>query len=83
VEFDGWREADQRYYVSDTRRFESATGWSPQVSVTEGVRALHSWLAAARLSPAGSHGVPPDRDIVNAGAAIEAGAFDPVRTVAP
>ena len=31
-EFDGWRAADQRYYVSDTRRFRSATGWAPQTS---------------------------------------------------
>jgi CDP-paratose 2-epimerase len=32
LEFDAWREADQRYYVSDTGRFEKATGWAPQVS---------------------------------------------------
>ncbi len=44
LDFDGWREADQRYYVSDTRRFQAATGWAPRVSVGEGVRALHSWL---------------------------------------
>jgi CDP-paratose 2-epimerase len=48
VEFDGWREADQRYYVSDTRKFEEATGWTPRVSVAEGVRALHAWLRASR-----------------------------------
>lgn len=46
VEFDGWREADQRYYVSDTRRFESLTGWRARVSVGEGLRALHAWLAS-------------------------------------
>jgi CDP-paratose 2-epimerase len=48
LEFDGWREADQRYYVSDTRKFEEATGWTPRVSVGEGVRALHGWLRATR-----------------------------------
>ena len=48
LEFDAWREADQRYYVSNTHRFEQATGWTPRVSVREGVRALHSWLAATR-----------------------------------
>jgi CDP-paratose 2-epimerase len=48
LQFDAWREADQRYYVSDTRKFEEATGWSPRVSVGEGVRALHAWLRATR-----------------------------------
>jgi CDP-paratose 2-epimerase len=49
VDYDAWREADQRYYVSDTSRFTAATGWTPQVSVAEGVRALHSWLTSQRV----------------------------------
>jgi CDP-paratose 2-epimerase len=49
VEFDAWREADQRYYVSDTRKFAETTGWSPRVGVKEGVRALHDWLADTRI----------------------------------
>jgi CDP-paratose 2-epimerase len=36
---------DQRYYVSDTRRFASQTGWSPKTSVREGLRELHLWLS--------------------------------------
>jgi len=36
VFFEDWRTGDQRYYVSDTRRFTAATGWSPLVSVREG-----------------------------------------------
>jgi CDP-paratose 2-epimerase len=44
VQFDAWREADQRYYVSDTRKFREATGWSPRVDVGDGVRALYEWL---------------------------------------
>jgi CDP-paratose 2-epimerase len=48
VQFDGWREADQRYYVSDTRKFCEATGWTARVGVREGVRALHEWLQAER-----------------------------------
>jgi CDP-paratose 2-epimerase len=52
LDFDAWREADQRYYVSNTQRFEQATGWTPRVSVGEGVRALHSWLRATRGAPA-------------------------------
>jgi CDP-paratose 2-epimerase len=49
LDFDAWREADQRYYVSDTRKFEEATGWQPLVSVAEGVRALYGWLCATRI----------------------------------
>ena len=55
LEFDAWREADQRYYVSDTRKFRDATGWTPRVSVTEGVRALHAWLRATRGSATAAH----------------------------
>ena len=35
-----WRTGDQRYYVSDTRRFTEATGWVPKVSPEEGVKLL-------------------------------------------
>jgi CDP-paratose 2-epimerase len=44
VRFDHWRVGDQRYYVSDTRAFESATGWKPRTGVREGVSRLHQWL---------------------------------------
>jgi len=39
-----WRTGDQRWFVSDTRRFKKATGWSPRVGVREGVARLHQWL---------------------------------------
>ncbi|HEX4770725.1 MAG TPA: GDP-mannose 4,6-dehydratase [Bryobacteraceae bacterium] len=39
-----WRVGDQRYYVSDTRKFRAATGWAPRISVREGVRRLYEWL---------------------------------------
>jgi CDP-paratose 2-epimerase len=55
LQFDAWREADQRYYVSDTRKFEEATGWTPRVSIGEGVRALHAWLQSARRAPVAAH----------------------------
>jgi CDP-paratose 2-epimerase len=42
--FDAWRSADQRYYVSDIRKFSAATGWYPKVSVREGVSRLYRWL---------------------------------------
>jgi CDP-paratose 2-epimerase len=52
VRFDRWRPGDQRYYVSDTRRFQQATGWSPKVPVREGVERLHDWLLESRIEPA-------------------------------
>jgi CDP-paratose 2-epimerase len=50
VEFGPWRVGDQRWYVSDTRRFAAATGWSPRVGVTEGVRRLHRWFTSRAVS---------------------------------
>jgi CDP-paratose 2-epimerase len=44
VRFQDWRIGDQRYYVSDTRRFEAATGWRPRVDVRTGVERLYRWL---------------------------------------
>jgi CDP-paratose 2-epimerase len=44
VEFEAWRIGDQRYYVSDTRKFQQATGWTPRLSVAEGVERLYEWL---------------------------------------
>jgi CDP-paratose 2-epimerase len=44
VTFDDWRVGDQRYYVSDTRAFQTATGWKARVGVREGVARLHGWL---------------------------------------
>jgi CDP-paratose 2-epimerase len=42
--FGPWRQGDQRYYVSDTRRFQEDTGWRPQVSAEEGIERLYGWL---------------------------------------
>jgi CDP-paratose 2-epimerase len=44
VRFDQWRHGDQRYYVSDTREFQRATGWTSKVRVREGVAMLYRWL---------------------------------------
>jgi CDP-paratose 2-epimerase len=48
VEFDDWRAADQRYYVSDTRSFKRATGWTPAVTAKRGIAKLHAWYTANR-----------------------------------
>jgi CDP-paratose 2-epimerase len=44
VKFEDWRAADQRFYVSDIRKFQAATGWQPRVGVKEGVKKLRNWL---------------------------------------
>ena len=48
LSFGAWRVGDQRWYVSDIRKFHRATGWLPRVGVEEGVRRLHAWLMASR-----------------------------------
>lgn len=48
VAFDTWRRGDQRYYVSDARKFRTLTGWAPRTSVPQGVEKLYTWLAASR-----------------------------------
>ena len=44
VRFSSWRPGDQRYYVSDFRKFHAKTGWLPRIPVLEGVERLHGWL---------------------------------------
>jgi CDP-paratose 2-epimerase len=42
--FSEWRPGDQKYYVSDFKAFQVATGWAPKVSTKEGLRMLYNWL---------------------------------------
>ena len=56
VRFGPWRPGDQRYYVTDTRRFRAATGWEPRVSVREGVGLLRAWLLRSRGARVGVAG---------------------------
>lgn len=44
IESGDWRTGDQRYYVSDTRKFYRAAGWTPRYSVPDGVKRLYGWL---------------------------------------
>jgi CDP-paratose 2-epimerase len=46
VRFADWRPGDQRYYVSDTTRFQTATNWSPQTDIQQGIEKLHRWLVS-------------------------------------
>ncbi len=48
VRFENWRPGDQRYYVSDTRKFQAATGWTPTVSAPRGIARLGRWLRENR-----------------------------------
>jgi CDP-paratose 2-epimerase len=44
VQFAPWRPGDQRYYVSDTSKFERLTGWRAKTSVATGLRHLQRWV---------------------------------------
>jgi CDP-paratose 2-epimerase len=55
-----WRPGDQRYYVSDTRRFKAATGWAPKVTARAGIERLFHWLAESR-------GLPAPHELVSSG----------------
>jgi CDP-paratose 2-epimerase len=52
VRFARRRPGDQRYYVSDCRRFSAWTGWSPRVPMHEGLEMLYSWLCEADAAAA-------------------------------
>ena len=39
-----WRPGDQPVYISDIRKAKRDLGWSPQVSVREGITRLYEWM---------------------------------------
>lgn len=49
LQFGDWRAGDQRYYVSDIRKFTAAAGWRPQVDGITGVHRLFNWLRQHRI----------------------------------
>ena len=61
-----WRVGDQRWYVSDTRAFQAATGWKPRVAAADGIAGLDLPLGqrprlhirAERRHPKIKHGLP-------------------------
>jgi CDP-paratose 2-epimerase len=59
LRFDSWRTGDQRYYVTDTRKFADQTGWGPRVTVRDGVARLYAWLLD-------THHVPRRRVVASA-----------------
>ena len=44
LDWGDWRVGDQRYYVSDTRRFEKTFGWKAKVGAREGIARLFDWM---------------------------------------
>ena len=48
VSFADWRTGDQRWYVSDPRRFAAATGWTPRIDAQQGIERLYRWLRELR-----------------------------------
>ncbi len=46
------RIGDQRYFVADTRRIQSALGWQARVGWREGIRDLAQWLGGNRAGNA-------------------------------
>jgi CDP-paratose 2-epimerase len=72
VRLDAWRPGDQRYYVSDTRRFSAITGWRAAVDRDTGVRRLHDWLVESGVP----HAVAAPASGWGAGAPAAAAAGD-------
>ena len=71
VTFADWRAADQRFYVSDIRRFSATTGWKPRVGVREGVSRLHRWLIEHRVAVADAERISPPTTVIAAGEDVE------------
>lgn len=49
IVYRNWRPGDQRYYVSDSRKFQSITGWIPSIDIRQGVQKLYQWLIDKKL----------------------------------
>ena len=43
--FDQWRQADQKYYVSDIEKISKIIGWKPKISPSLGIQTTFEWLS--------------------------------------
>ena len=48
LRWDEWRPGDQRIYVSDVRKLDTALSWKPEIDVASGVGQLIDWVAQHR-----------------------------------
>jgi len=48
LHFGGWRPGDQKVYISDIRKAQRDLGWSPRVSINEGLASLQEWVGNNR-----------------------------------
>ena len=46
LKFDAVRTGDQLWYVSDIRRFSTATGWQPEATISRSIQQIAGWLKA-------------------------------------
>jgi CDP-paratose 2-epimerase len=44
IKFSDWRPSDQKVYISDTSKLESALNWKAKTAVKEGIRKLTAWV---------------------------------------
>jgi CDP-paratose 2-epimerase len=50
LKWDEWRPGDQRIYVSDIRKLDTALGWKPEIGVTAGIAQLMEWVTQNRAA---------------------------------
>lgn len=48
TDFHPWRPGDQKYYVSDTSKFQERSGWRSKVPVKDGLRKLYQWMSGSQ-----------------------------------
>lgn len=48
VKVSGWRPGDQKVYISDIRKAAKDLGWSPKVTVEDGIARLFGWVGQHR-----------------------------------
>lgn len=48
VRHTGWRPGDQRVYISNIDKARRELGWSPKISVEEGITRLYTWVVENR-----------------------------------
>ena len=45
IDLKDWRPGDQKVYITDHRKITNMLGWSPGISVKEGISILYNWVS--------------------------------------